>query len=142
MRKLLLLILISVLVFGCKKDEQVNDKSTQVDVSFNANLVDPGSMKDWICKTDTNGIMLEPDYAKILIDGEWYYPLVYRIDGDLFTQNIKLDIPSNFGAPASKTFTVEEFYLYKDVGTIGDYTDDELLIEYTRRGSPFAALCR
>lgn len=137
MRKLLILVLISVLVFGCKKDEQVqNDEATQFELSFNADLIDPGATKDWLCKVDYAGVMIEPDYAAVKIDGNWYYPLVYRIDGNLYTQNIKLDIPPNGG---SHVFTVEEFYLYKWVvaGT-PDPTVDDLLMGTPVTGSDYA----
>ncbi|RLD36929.1 MAG: hypothetical protein DRI83_04685, partial [Bacteroidetes bacterium] len=85
-------------IFGCKKDEIKNDAPIQQEVSFAVDLVDPGSgMKDWECKVDAQGNLLEPDYAQVTISGTEYFPLVFRIDGILYTQNIKLDLPVPVG---------------------------------------------
>ena len=46
-------------------------------------------------KVDATGALLEPDYAHVVIDGVDYFPLLYRIDGVLYTQNIKLDVLPN-----------------------------------------------
>lgn len=129
MKKILVLILISVVVFSCKKDEQKNDAPvTQQEVSFNAELVDPGSgLKDWECKVDANGNLLEPDYAHVIINGVDYFPQVFRIDGILYTQNIKLDIVG--GSPT--TYVVSQFVLYDDGGTPGGTlpeSDDQIVM--------------
>ena len=123
MKNLLVLMLISLAVFSCKKDEQ-NDLpvTTQQEFSFAATLIDHGSglksNSDWDCKP------YEPDYAQVTIDGIDYFPLVYRIDGRLYTQSIKLDVTDG----VSKTYTVSKFLLWYDGNTPGDMTDDEIVM--------------
>lgn len=138
MRKLLILVLVSVLVFGCKKDEQTTPVTSQQEVSFAANLVDPGAgLKDWECKVDINGDLLEPDYAKVIIGGVTYWPQVFRIDGVLYTQNIKLDIPDNGN---STTYMLTEFVLYDDGGTTEASlpgADDQIVMGTPAMGSDY-----
>jgi len=117
MKKLLVLVLVSVLVFGCKKDEDQKPEVTQQDVSFGIVLVDPdgNGLKDWECKN------LEPDYAQITImDDDTdaatdYFPQVFRINGHLYTQNIKLDVGN---------YTVTNFILWDDGNTPGGALPD------------------
>jgi hypothetical protein len=140
MKKLLVLVLVSVLVFGCKKDEDQKPEVTQQEISFGAILVDPGvGMKDFECKLDGSGNLLEPDYAEVdIFDGTsttTYYPLVFRIDGVLYTQNIKLDIPPN---GSSHTFQVVKFLLWDDNNTPADNTDDQVVMGTPLTGSDYA----
>ncbi|RLD36930.1 MAG: hypothetical protein DRI83_04690 [Bacteroidetes bacterium] len=136
MRKLLILIFISVLVYGCKKDEIKNDAPVQQEVSFAIDLVDPGSgMKDWECKVDAQGNLLEPDYAQVTISGADYFPLVFRIDGILYTQNIKLDLPVPVGG-----YIVTQFLLWDDGNTPGGTlpeADDQIVMGTPASGSPY-----
>ena len=115
-------------IFGCKKDEIKDDAPEQQEISFIAELVDPGSgLKDWECKVDAQGNLLEPDYAHIVISGVDYYPQVFRIDGILYTQNIKLNIVG--GSPTY--YTVDLFILYDDGGTPGGTlpeADDQIVM--------------
>ncbi len=136
MRKLLIIIFISVHIFGCKKDEIKNDAPIQQEVSFAVDLVDPGSgMKDWECKVDAQGNLLEPDYAQVTISGADYFPLVFRIDGILYTQNIKLDLPVPVGG-----YIVTQFLLWDDGNTPGGTlpeADDQIVMGTPASGSPY-----
>ena len=93
MKKLLpFLILFSILVYGCKKHEEPElvPIKYETEISFQVDLVEEGgSEKDWPCKLDDMGYLLEPDYAEIWIDGTIYHPAVFRINGVLYTQSIK-----------------------------------------------------
>lgn len=138
MRKTILLAAIAIAVgfTACKKDEPAETPNpTQQDVSFSAVLVDPGSEKEWECVVDDNGNLLEPDYACVTIDGIDYYPQVYRIDGILYTQNIKLDVIEEDG---TQDYTVSKFLLYDDNGTEGDMNDDQIVMGTPMAGSDYA----
>jgi len=114
MRKLLVLVLVSVLVFGCKKDEVQEPINNEATISFQVDLQQPTGEKAFDCPVDANGDLLEPDYAEIVIDGVTYWPLVFRIDGILYTQNIKLMLPTDQNAT---TVDVQKFVLWDDGGT-------------------------
>jgi len=60
-----------------------------------------------------------------------YYPAVYRVEGKLYTQAIKL-IPG--------TYTVEEFFLYQEKGTnsVFDQGTDLVVMAAPATGSPYA----
>jgi len=132
MRKLLVLVLVSVLVFGCKKDVyETTPMEKASDISFQIDLVDPGAMKDWDCKLDINGDLLEPDYAEIIIDGETYYPAVFRIDGILYTQNIKFLL----GQADNAQLEVTRFVLWDDSNTPNDMTDDQIVMGMPEQNS-------
>jgi hypothetical protein len=134
MRKLLVLILFSVLVFGCKKDvEETTPVDKTSEISFQIDLVDPGAMKDWECKLDILGNLLEPDYAEIIIDGDTYYPAVFRIDGILYTQNIKFLL----GTDDYASLPVTRFVLWDDNGTPNDMTDDQIVMGMPESGSEY-----
>ena len=90
MRNLIILIIFSILAFSCKKHEEPEMQSLATEISFQIDRIDPGGMqKDWPCKLDSEGNLLEPDYAEIWIDGTIYNPAVFRINGVLYTQAIK-----------------------------------------------------
>lgn len=147
MRKILFLsvIAMAVVISACKKDEPAEKApaTQQQEVSFAANLVDPannGGLKDWECKVDATGALLEPDYAHVVIDGVDYFPLLYRIDGVLYTQNIKLDVLPN-GGGNSTDYTVTKFVLYDDGGTQGGTlpeADDQIVMGTPEEGSDYA----
>jgi hypothetical protein len=145
MKRTILLAVIAIGVFfaACKKDEQIEKEqpNAKQEVSFAVELVDPsngGGLKDWDCKLDAAGGLLEPDYAQVTIDGVDYFPLVYRIDGVLYTQNIKLDIlPGN----ESQDYTVSKFLLWDDGGTQGGTlpeADDQIVMGTPEEGSDYA----
>ncbi|MEE4255561.1 MAG: hypothetical protein V2I47_00840 [Bacteroidales bacterium] len=132
MRKLLVLVLVSLVVFGCKKDmDETTPMEKSSDISFQIDLVDPGAMKDWDCKLDINGDLLEPDYAEIVIDGQTYLPAVFRIDGILYTQNIKFLL----GQAENAQLEVTRFVLWDDSNTPNDMTDDQIVMGMPEEGS-------
>ena len=124
--KLFLIALVAVTLFSCQKEKNEPVNATQ-DVVFNATLVDPGaglkSTEDWECKD------LEPDYAHIVIDGTDYYPEVFRLDGVLYTQAIKLPVGS---------YTVSQFLLMDDNGTPGVLGDDQIAMGTPETASDYA----
>ena len=130
--KLFLLMLIAVTLFSCQKEK--NDPATTQDVSFTATQIDPGAAglkgtSEWDWKCDAT---LNPDYAEIeLYDGTGlvligtFRPLIFVLDGKLYTQAIKL---------APGTYTVSKFLVMDDNNTPADYTDDEDERGYFRNG--------
>ena len=137
LRNILVLILFSVMVFGCKKGNQEQTVLKEAEISFRVDLVDPGTMKDWECKLDILGNLLEPDYAAVTIDGITYYPAVFRIDGILYTQSIKFLLPDGYD---SWTYNVEGFVLYDDGGTPGGTlpeSDDVIVMGTPAEGSAY-----
>ena len=126
MKKLLLpLILFSIMFTGCKKYEESGliALSNEAELSFHVDLVDQGEIgKDWPCKLDDEGNLLEPDYAEIWIDGTIYRPAVFRINGVLYTQTIKFLL----GSETSDTLEVTRFLLWDDSGTPLDTLDDQI----------------
>ena len=124
--KFVLMMFAAIVLFSCQKRETEPINATQ-DVVFTANVVEPGtglkSTDDWDCKD------LEPDYAHIVIDGTDYYPAVFRLDGVLYTQAIKLPVGS---------YTVELFLLMDDNGTPGVTGDDQIVMGTPAAGSDYA----
>jgi hypothetical protein len=130
-KKFILIILAALTLFTCQKKE--SDPLAQQDVFFSAVQVDPGAgLKstddwDWQCQD------LDPVYAKIKIgtteaNAKYYTPAVFRLDGKLYTQAIKLD---------PGTHTVYEFLVMDDMGNgIGD--DDEIYMATPENGATFS----
>ena len=116
MKKLLFTILILIPLVSCQEKE-ADPAVNEQDVVFNALEVIPGnglkSTDDWECKE------LEPDYAHIIIDGQDHFPSLYRLDGKLYTQAIKL-LPG--------VHTVSQFLLMDDHMTPGIMSDDEIVM--------------
>ena len=125
-RKFLLpLAVFAILFTGCKKDET---SAPQQDVVFTALQVEPSLEKstalDWLC-TD-----VEPTFAQIKINGVYYYPAVFTLDGKMYTQSIKL--------PDGK-YDVQEFILYKDLDGVEGITTGDIITSGTpTKGYPFA----
>ncbi len=121
MKRIVLVFLASALIFSCQKKE-LKTIQMQQDVVFNVSQIDPGSglksTADWTCPTDTEGNLLEPVSAEIDIDDgtttTTYSPAVFRLDGNLYTQAIKL--PAAQSGPT--TYTVTRFVLKDAGGTI------------------------
>lgn len=111
MKKVFLFALIAVLFAACnKKEEDMVLPEAEVSFSINESINDglkSATVDDWdgVCATDDDGNILEPAYAEITIDGTPYTPDVYRLDGKLYTQSIKLDATVT-------THTVSKFLLY------------------------------
>ena len=117
-----------IVLAGCD-DTGKEPVTLEQDLQFSVIQVNPGeglkSSQDWECKE------LEPDYAHIVIDGQDYFPAVFRLDGNLYTQAIKL-------APGS--YSVSQFLLMDDGGTPreDDATDDQILMGTPETGSGYA----
>jgi len=127
------------MLWACKKNIQEQPAvQNEAEFSFSVNLVDPGNLKDgWECKFDSLGNFLEPDYAHVIIDGQDYYPAVFRIDGILYTQSIKLML----GDAYSADLPVTRFVLYDDGGTPGGTlpeADDQIVMGTPEAGSHYA----
>jgi len=123
MKKLVFVFLAATLIFGCQKKD-VKPVQIQQDVVFDVSNVTPGGgLKstadwEWECPTDGQGNILEPVSAEIDIsDGTTtttYTPAVFRLDGKLYTQAIKL--PAADGAAV--TYTVTRFVLVDENGVV------------------------
>lgn len=124
MKKILLLSLVALLMFSCQKKEG-DPVALEQEVVFNAAQINPSgllkSTEDWECKD------LSPDYAKIQIGDDFYYPDLFRVTGRLYTQAIKLEVPPS----GSKTFTVNQFLIMHDGGIKGYYGDDTEIVMAT-----------
>jgi len=108
MKKLLLVLLAAVLIVSCQKKE-VETAPAMQDVSFKAIEITPDvglKSTDVVipCKDDI------PTHAWVEIDGvDDYYPELFELGGQLYTQAIKLPIGS---------YNVTNFVLYKEVDGI------------------------
>ncbi len=110
------MMLIAVALLSCQKEK--TDPVTEQEVTFTATLVTPDvglkSTTDVIpCKSDV------PDYAAVKINGLWYYPALFTLDGQLYTQAIKFPVG---------VYTVQEFFLYKNVGGTTAYDDGDIVV--------------
>jgi len=121
------LMLMAVVLFSCKKDKQ--ESASQQEVSFQANQIIPDGGLKSTSAFDVECSTTEPSNAHIVIGGVSYDPGVYRVDGILYTQAIKLDAGS---------YTVTEFFLYKDLGPAGYDALDEIVMATPEAGSPYA----
>ncbi len=140
MKKLVLIALIAAVFASCKKENDTQGTPAQQQVSFAASMIELPGTKDWPCSPDTSGNFPEPDYAQVtlLIDNIQvdYFPLVYRIDGQIYTQNITLSIP-----PTGE-YTVTSFILWNDAGTTEDIlpgADDLILMGTPSDTSAYAS---
>ena len=146
MKKLLLVFLASALVFGCQKKD-VQPVQIQQDVVFNVSNMTPGfnglkSTTDWTweCPTNQDGSLMEPASAEIIIDDgtveTTYTPAVFKLDGKLYTQAIKLPAAES----GATTYTVTKFVLYAADGTtiiMAAPQDGAPFSEYTDPDVPF-----
>jgi len=123
------LMLMAVVLFSCKKDKV--ESSGPQEVSFQADQIIPNGGLKSTSEFDVKCSDIEPTNAHIVIEGVKYDPSVYRVDGKLYTQAIKLD-------PGS--YTVTEFFLYKESGTAAGYdAGDKIVMATPAAGSPYAA---
>jgi hypothetical protein len=131
--RIFLLMMLAVALFSCQKEK--SDPVTEQEVTFTAIQIDPGAglknTNDWDWKCDET---LEPVYAEIdLYLGAVYYgtyrPLVFALDGKLYTQAIKLP---------PGTYTVDKFLVMDDMGTPGDLTDDEIYMATPTAGADYS----
>ncbi len=128
MKKIFYLVLVAVTLFSCVKREY--DPEDAQEVTFTAAQIEPAApLKS---TTDYNCIeSLTPDYAKIVISGfiEPLYPKVFRLDGKMYTQSIKL---------SPGTYSVEQFLVMDDMGTPDNTGDDQIYMAIPEEESNFA----
>ena len=129
MKKIFSLFIVLLILLACNKDDVVDNPVVMHQIRFAANEVIPNdTMKDWECKP------YEPDYAQVTIDGINYFPLLYRIDGMLYTQYIGLDVHEDSGA--SSTYNVSKFLLWDNCNTAGDVLEaDDIIVMGTPEAS-------
>ena len=108
MKKLVFVLLAVLTIASCqKKETQPTTPATQ-DVTFSVTEITPDlkSTDDWECKDNI------PTNAWVKIDGLDYYPALFELDGQLYTQAIKLAEADNY--------CVQTFVLYEELdGTPG-----------------------
>jgi len=134
MKKILLLFFAAALVFSCQKKEQNIVPPPDTDVVFNITEVNPNdelrSPIDWTCPTDDQGNLLVPAYAylEIIINGVStpFTPEVYSLDGQLYTQAIKLPAPKT----GTTSYTVTKFVLKT--------SDDVMIMATPAAGSDYS----
>lgn len=95
-----IIVILAFLMASCQKDE-VRKTVIKQDVSFSFDLVDPLGLKNdepwnFDCPVDVDGNLLIPTIAEIEVkdsnnDLITFYPLVFTLNGKLYTQSIKLD---------------------------------------------------
>jgi len=115
MKKLVLVFMVALAIVSCqKKETQPTTPATQ-DVTFSVTEVTPDlkSTDEWICVDNI------PTNAWIrLNDGTGpvdYYPELFELDGQLYTQAIKLPVLAD-----GEDYCIEIFILYEEVdGNLG-----------------------
>ncbi len=129
MKKIISLFILILTLLAYNKDDDVDSPVVVHQIRFAANEVLPNdAMKDWECKP------YEPDYAQVTIDGIDYFPLLYRIDGVLYTQYIGINVHKD--SVASSTYTVSKFLLWDNCNTAGDVLEaDDIIVMGTPEAS-------
>ena len=118
MKKVLFLFVLIYTVSACKKDDVSQDvPQLQQEISFNitniATTEDLKSGKDWDCKP------YEPDYLEVTLNGRSYFSQIFRIDGILYSQNIRLNVGPGLD---SVRYSISKFLLWFD----GDTPDADM----------------
>ena len=115
-------IAILIVLSSCNKDGLLTggDMSLQ-EVSFSTRVLSGGQKSIY----DVSGI----DYALVQIDTVIYRPDVYTIDGNIYTQSIKLP-------PGS--YILSKFLMMNDNNTPDDFSDDIIILATPMEGSDFA----
>ncbi|HEY9113943.1 MAG TPA: hypothetical protein VIN10_04540 [Bacteroidales bacterium] len=121
MKKLFVMILAALTLFSCQKKESESVSTTQ-EVVFAAEWVDPGNLKStnddpppaFPCSN------LSADYAWVILNGQSYYPDLYELSGQMYTQAIKIDVPSGGQQPIQ----ISQFWLMHDNGNNGYGPED------------------
>lgn len=115
MKKMVLAFLCILALATCKKDtDDIIPMPQEQELSFSIipkTAPEGGMYKDWECKP------YEPDYLQVTIDSIDYFPQVYRIDGNLYSQNIKLYVPEG---QDSITYIISKFLLWDNGNTYED----------------------
>ena len=94
----LFVAMFAIFTVSCEKEWSSNDQKTETEVSFG--ITNPLQLKSDGADIECTG--LEPTSALIVIDGVEYNPAVFYLNGNLYTEVIKL---------ASGEHTVESFTL-------------------------------
>lgn len=121
-----LLVLIAIAVVSCQKDE-ATEGSVKQDVAFGITQVNPNNLKNdppWDFSCDEN---LIASIAEIEIAGETYYPQIFWLNGELYTQAIKL-FPG--------THTITKFVLWTEHPVNG--TNPQIVMATPNDGADFA----
>lgn len=100
-----ILVLSVFLLTNCNKEAKQDDSAKQGEITFAPIEINPDKDFDFICEDGT------VTHARVVIDGEYYYPLTFVLDGKLFTQAIKLDAGAHL---------LEEFSLMDNDGYPAD----------------------
>jgi len=113
MKKVLFLFVLIFVVSACKKDDGSEDMPPlQQEISFNiTHVTTPEGLKsgkDWDCKP------YEPDYLEVTLNGQSFFPEVFRIDGILYSQNIRLNVDPGLD---SAKYRISKFLLWFDGNT-------------------------
>jgi hypothetical protein len=88
--RILSLLLVAGLMFSCEKE--IEDSVKTQDVGFGIKDVNPllKSGWDWVCSDDL------AVSALIKIDDKWYNPYVFYLNGNLYTQSVKLPVKNGY----------------------------------------------
>jgi hypothetical protein len=129
MKKIVSILLIVLTFSGCIKREMPMEEDTQEVTFSSTEITDSQGFKsttDYECMPN-----LSPDYAKIVLAEfpDPFYPKVFRLEGKLYTQAIKLPVG---------TYTVTHFLIYDEMTTPDDMGDDELYMAIPEAGTFFA----
>ena len=112
--KLIGVIFLSVLLLTNCKKECKQDTNYPGELVFTA--IDMGTQKDGYDIQCNDQLVIT--HARVQLNGTFYYPLTFELDGKLYTQSIKL-------APGA--YTINEFSLMDDMGTPNFYDDDQIV---------------
>ncbi|MBE0662580.1 MAG: hypothetical protein IH597_08945 [Bacteroidales bacterium] len=126
----LTLSLIALTFFGCQKHENSVVLAQQY-VVFSIGQVDPVLLKsndEVECHFDASGNLKIPTVAEVIINGVAYYPDIFFLNGKLYTQSIKLDLPGG----AEVTYNVSRFALLETPG-------GEIVMATPTKGSYYAS---
>lgn len=99
------IILSFLLLTNCKKDNEQDNSLQQGELVFSSISISMDKSDDVPCED------LIPTHAKVLISGKIYLPQVYNLDGNIYTEAIKLDAQS-------KKYVLEEFSLVDEYGVV------------------------
>lgn len=132
MRKQLYLTItiITVAFWGCQKKENsvVNMQQYVVFSIGQSDLVLTKNFDEVACPYDEAGNLKVPTVAEVIINGVTYYPGIYFLNGKLYTQSIKLDLPDGIEV----TYNVSRFALLETIG-------GEIVMATPTKGSYYAS---
>ncbi len=121
-KNVLLIVLMTMAVISCNKNEQVADPDQEAEITFASKEVPKDGMK-------SSNADVQANYASIVINGVTYTPAIYYLNGIAYTQGIKLPVGD---------YTVTQFLMMYDQGTPNDMTDDTIVSAAPQAGSQYA----